>query len=83
MEVIPKSQHRPIAIKLKAAVSPQEVPFTRRYYLNKADLEGFSKSVDMGITDIVSTPDNYGSFVQEHQNRTFPVVAAAQAISVV
>ena len=61
--MIPTTQHRPIAIKIKAAVSPQEVPFRRRYSLKKADWEGFAKSVDMGITDIVPTPDNYGSFV--------------------
>ena len=62
LEVIPKSQHRPIAIKIKAAVSPQDVPFKRRCNLNKADWEGFAKSVDICITDIV-TPDNYGSLV--------------------
>ena len=63
LEVIPKTQHRPIAIKIKAAVSPQEVPFRRRYNLKKGDWEGFAESVDMGITDSVLTPDNYGSFV--------------------
>ena len=62
-EVIPKTQHSHIAIKIKAAVSPQEVPFRRRYNLEKAVWEGFVKSVDMGITDIVPTPDNNGSFV--------------------
>ena len=61
--MIPKTQHRPIAIKIKAAVSPQAVPFRRRYILKKADWEGFAKSVDMGITNIVPTPDYYGSFV--------------------
>ena len=64
LEVIPKTQHRPIAIKIKAAVSPQEVPFRRRYNLKKADWEGIAKSGDMGITDIVPTPDNYGAFVE-------------------
>ena len=34
LELIPKTQHRPIAIKIKTAVSPQEVPFRRRYNLN-------------------------------------------------
>ena len=43
--------------------------------LLKIDWEGFAKSVDMGITDIVPTPDNYGSFVDlvkksSRQNRT-------------
>ena len=84
LEVILKSQHRPIAIKIKAAVSPQENPFRRRYNLKKADKEGFAKSVEMGITDIVPTPDNYGFFVdlvKKHLDRTIPV-DAAQAIYV-
>ena len=55
--------YRPIVIKIKASVSPQEVPFRRRYNLKKVDWEGLATSVDMGITDIVPTPDNYGSFV--------------------
>ena len=83
LEVIPKTRHRPIAINIKTAVS-QEVPFRRRYNLKKVDLEGYAKSVDMGITDIVPTPDNYGSAVDsinKASNRTF-LVAAAQAISV-
>ena len=63
LEVIPKTQHRPIAIKIKYAVSPKEIPFRRSYNLKKADWEGFAKSVDMGITDIEPTPDDYGSFV--------------------
>ena len=37
LEVIPKTQHRPIAIKIKAAVSPQEVPFRYGYYRHRAD----------------------------------------------
>ena len=61
--MIPNTQHRPIAIKIKATVSPQEVPFRKRYNIKKADWKGLAKSVDMGITDIVPTPDNYGSFM--------------------
>ena len=53
LEVIPKTQHILIAIKIKAAVSLQEVPFRRRYTIKKADWKGLAKSVDMGITDIV------------------------------
>ena len=63
LEVIPKSQHRPIEIQIKAIVSLQEVFFRRRYNINKADWGGFAKSDDMCITDIVPIPDNYGSFV--------------------
>ena len=63
LDVIAKTQHRPIAININAVVSPQEFPFRRRYNIKKSDSEGFAKSKDMGITDIVPTPDNYGSFV--------------------
>ena len=63
LEVIPKTQHRTIAIKIKAAISPQEVPFRRRYNLKKTDWECFAKSVDMGITNIYPRPDSYGFFV--------------------
>ena len=62
--MIPKTQHRPIAIKIKAAVSPQEVPFRRRYNLKKADWKVLLSLSMWGITDIVPTPDNYGSFVE-------------------
>ena len=58
LEVFPQSQHRPIEIMIKDAVSPQEVPFRGRYSLKKADWEGLAKSVDMSITDIVPVPDN-------------------------
>ena len=58
---IRKSQHRPIAIKIKTAISPHEVPFRRQYNIKKADCESFVMSVDMGSTDIVPTPDNYVS----------------------
>ena len=37
LEVIPKTQHRPTAVKKKAAVSPQEVLSRRRYNIMKAD----------------------------------------------
>ena len=83
--MIHKTQHRPIAIKLKAAVSPQEVPFSRRCNPKKADREGFAKSIDMGITDIVPAPDTMDplwTLSRMHQDKTLPV-AAAQDISVV
>ena len=36
MDAIPKTQHRPISIKLNTAIRPWNVPFRRRYNLNKA-----------------------------------------------
>ena len=59
-EVIHKSQHRPIAIKMKA-VSPQEVPFRRRYNLMKTDWEGFAKSAEMCITNPYTSGSLRGS----------------------
>ena len=43
-----------------------EVPFRRRYNLKKSDREGCAKTVNMGITDIVPTPDNYGTCMHIH-----------------
>ncbi len=63
IEAIPKTQHRPIAIKIKAAVTPQEVPFRRRYNLKKADWRGYAKSLDVGIQNLPPSPDNYDTFV--------------------
>ena len=40
--MIPKSQHRPILIKVKADVSPQEDPFRRRCNLKKKNWEALS-----------------------------------------
>ena len=48
---------------IKATVSPQEVPIRRTYNIKKTDLEACVKSGSMGITDIVPSPDNYGSFL--------------------
>ena len=36
MDAIPKTQHRPISIKLNAAIRSRNVPFRRRYNLKKA-----------------------------------------------
>ena len=63
MDVIPRTQHRPIGIKIKAAVTPQQVPFRRRYNFKKADWEGYAKSTDDGIQNLPPTPGNYERFV--------------------
>ena len=61
--VIPRTQHKPIGIKIKAAVTPQQVPFRRRYNFKKADWEGYAKSTDDGIQNLPPTPGNYERFV--------------------
>ena len=63
MDVIHRTQHRPIGIKIKAAVTPQQVPFRRRYNFKKADWEGYAKSTDDGIQNLPPTPGNYERFV--------------------
>ena len=63
MDVIPRTQHRPIGIKIKAAVTPQQVPFRRRYNFKKADWESYAKSTDDGIQNLPPTPGNYERFV--------------------
>ena len=63
MDVIPRTQHRPIGFKIKAAVTPQQVPFRRRYNFKKADWEGYAKSTDDGIQNLPPTPGNYERFV--------------------
>ena len=63
MDVIPRTQHRPIGFKIKAAVTPQQIPFRRRYNFKKADWEGYAKSTDDGIQNLPPTPGNYERFV--------------------
>ena len=60
--LIPKPQHRPTAIKIKAVVSPQD-SLQKKVQPKESRLGRFSLVCHMGITDIVPTPDNYGSFV--------------------
>ena len=66
-------------MRIKSSVPPQEVPFRRRYNLKKADWGGFTKSVGMGITDIVQhliTMDPLWTLSRKHQDITFPVATA-------
>lgn len=63
LDPIPKSQHRPIAVKITAAVSPTTVPFCRRFNFQKANWKGFSEELDEAISKIEPSPENYDSFV--------------------
>ena len=59
MDAIPKTQHRPISIKLNAAIRPRKVPFRRRYNLKKAKWQSYAKEVDNGIANTNPAPENY------------------------
>ena len=75
MEAIPKTQHRPISISLKAVVTPRRVPFRRRYNLQKADWIAYASDIDAGIVNITPTPANYSDFVKivrQASNKNIP-----------
>ena len=75
MEAIPKTQHRPISISLKAVVTPRRVPFRRRYNLQKADWIAYASDIDAGIVNLTPTPANYSDFVKivrQASNKNIP-----------
>ena len=75
MDAIPKTQHRPISIKLNAAIRPRNVPFRRRYNLKKAKWHSYAKEVDNGIANTNPVPENYKKFVnlvRRSSNKNIP-----------
>ena len=74
MGAIPKT-HRPISIKLNAAIRPRNVPFRRRYNLKKAKWQSYAKEVDNGIANTNPVPENYEQFVnlvRRSSNKNIP-----------
>ena len=63
MDAIPKTRHRPISIKLNAAIRPRNVPFRRRYNLKKAKWQSYAKEVDNGNANTNPVPENYEKYV--------------------
>ncbi|KAJ8388028.1 hypothetical protein AAFF_G00148190 [Aldrovandia affinis] len=61
---LPKSQHRPISITIKPAITKTEVPFRRRFNLQKAKWTEYSEGMERALLDVEPTPDNYTMFVQ-------------------
>ena len=75
MDAIPKTQHRPISIKLNAAIRPRNVPFQRRYNLKKAKWQSYAKEVVNGIGNTNPVPENYEKFVnlvRRSSNKNIP-----------
>ena len=75
MDAIPKTQHRPISIKLNSAIRPRNVPFRRPYNMKKAKWQSYAKEVDNGIANTNPVPENYEKFVnlvRRSSNKNIP-----------
>ena len=75
MDGISKTQHRPISIKLNAAIRPRNVPFRRRYNLKKAKRQSYAKEVDNGIANTNPVLEHYKKFVnlvRSSSNKNIP-----------
>ena len=60
---IPKSQHRPVILRILGAVRPTNVPFKRRFNFKKADWESFSTEIDAKICKLDPVSENYDGFI--------------------
>ncbi|KAJ8414015.1 hypothetical protein AAFF_G00066130 [Aldrovandia affinis] len=63
---LPKSQHRPISVTIKPAITKSKVPFQRCFNLKKAKWAEYNKGMEKALLDVEPTPDNYSMFVQAH-----------------
>ncbi|KAJ8392651.1 hypothetical protein AAFF_G00073250 [Aldrovandia affinis] len=61
---LPKSQHRPISVTIKPAITKSEVPFRRRFNIKKAKWAEYNEGMEKALLDVEPTPDNYTMFVQ-------------------
>ncbi|KAJ8408721.1 hypothetical protein AAFF_G00253560 [Aldrovandia affinis] len=61
---LPKSQHQPISVTIKPAITKSEVPFRRRFNLKKAKWAEYNEGMEKALLDVEPTPDNYTMFVQ-------------------
>jgi len=64
MNPLPRSQHLPISIMIKPAITRSEVPFRCHFNLKKAKWNDYKEGMDRTLLDVESTTDNYNMFVQ-------------------
>ena len=64
LDPIPHTQHRPIGLKVNAAITPRTVPFRRRFNLRKANWEQFAVDLDSYLQDLPALPTHYDTFVE-------------------
>lgn len=65
LQPIPKSQHRPIILKIGAAVKPRETVFKRRFNFQKANWTLFARDLDSVVRTIEPKLENYDIFVEQ------------------
>lgn len=63
LEPIPKTQHRPIILSIRAAFISQSVPFKRRFNFQKANWAFFTRDLDIAVRRITPTIQNYDYFI--------------------
>lgn len=64
LEPIPRSQHRPVMLQIRAVIEPKIVPFRRRFNFKKASWEGFREELDGIVQTIEPISDNYDTFIE-------------------
>ena len=64
LDAVPRSQHRPIAVKISPLISPQNTYFKRRFNFRKASWKGFKAKSDGLISKLRPRPENYNKFVK-------------------
>ena len=62
LEPNPRSQHRPIGIKVKAAIAPTSKIFHRRFNFKRANWKRFKHEVEHKLENIDPIPENYDRF---------------------
>ena len=64
LQPIPRTQHRPIGIKINAAVMPKTVPFQRRFNYTKANWQDFSEELESYAGNMEPKPTKYDKFIE-------------------
>ena len=62
LNLVPQSQHRPIGIHVMGAITPNIVPFKRRFNYKKADWKGFTKELEQNVRRITPIALKYNTF---------------------
>ena len=63
LDLISRTQHRPICVTVHPVIVPQPTPFRRRFNLRKAKWDDFSTDIDEAIEEVEPNPENYDIFI--------------------